>query len=105
MLNCSIFYKRCQEVNTIAKLMLLGVPNSINDKQIQRIMDRELIELETNKRRDPKSPVARYDTREWVKYAITREYPPGMPWEGIEEKKQTMGMSGARMVYMCRCIN
>jgi hypothetical protein len=41
-------------------------------------MNRELIELE------PKSPVARYDTREWVKYAI-REYPPGMPWEGIEE--------------------
>jgi hypothetical protein len=35
MLNCSIFYKRCQEVDTIAKLMLLGVPNSIKEKQIQ----------------------------------------------------------------------
>ncbi len=68
MLNCcSIFYKRCQEIDTIAKLMLLGVPNSINNKQIQRIMYRELIELEINKRKDPKSPVARYDMREWVK--------------------------------------
>ncbi len=98
MLNCSIFYQRCQEVDTIAKLMFLGVPNPIGNKQIQRIMDRELIELEINERKNPKSPVARYDMREWVKYTITRENPPGMPWEGIEEKKQKMGTSRARLV-------
>jgi hypothetical protein len=63
-------------------------------------MDRELIVLEINKRRDPKSPVARYDTSEWVKYAVNREYPPGMPLEGIEEKKQKMVISRARVVYI-----
>ncbi len=101
MLNCSIFYKRCQEVDTNVKLMLLVVPiSSIHNKQIQKIMDRELIELEIKERKDPKSPVKRYDMREWVKYTITREYPPGMPWKDIEEKKQKMGTSGARLVYI-----
>jgi hypothetical protein len=41
MLNCSIFYKKCQEVNTIAKLMLLGAPNSIDKKPILSVMDTE----------------------------------------------------------------
>jgi hypothetical protein len=44
MLICSIFYKKCQEVNTIAKLILLGAPNSIDKKQILNlnVMDTEL---------------------------------------------------------------
>jgi hypothetical protein len=101
ILNCSIFYKRCQEVGTIAKLILLGVPNSIDDKQIQRIMDRELVELEIDERMDPKPPAARYDTIEWVKYQITREYFPGMPWKGIEEKWEQVEQG---WYTCCRCI-
>jgi hypothetical protein len=53
MLNCSIFYKKCQEVDTIAKLMLLGAPNLINEKQIFKVMDAELRELEKEERKDP----------------------------------------------------
>ncbi len=34
-----------------------------------------------------------------MKYAITKEYPPGMPWEGTKEKKQKLGTSGAGLVY------
>jgi hypothetical protein len=29
MMGCSLFYKKCQEVDTVSKLILLGVPNSI----------------------------------------------------------------------------
>jgi hypothetical protein len=29
MMGCSLFYKKCQEVDTVLKLILLGVPNSI----------------------------------------------------------------------------
>ncbi len=82
MLNCSIFYKKCQEVDTIANLMLLGAPNSINEKQIFEVMDAELKELEKEEWKDPKSPATQFYKREWVKYAITKEYPLGMPWEG-----------------------
>jgi hypothetical protein len=100
MLNCSIFYKECQEVNTIAKLMLLGAPNSINEKQILNVMDAELKELTKEEQNDPKSPVNCFNEREWVKYAITKEYPLGMPWKGTKEKKQKLGTSGARLVYI-----
>jgi hypothetical protein len=101
MLNCcSIFYKKCQEVNTIPKLMLLGAPNSIDEKQILNIMDAELKELEEKERNDPKSSVNCFNEREWVKYAITKEYLPGMPWEGTKEKKQKLGRSRAQLVYI-----
>jgi hypothetical protein len=102
MLNCSIFYKKCQEVDTNAKIMLLGAPNSVAQKlkQIHKVMDTELRELEMEERKDPKSPITCFDEREWVKYTITKVYCPRMPWEGIEEKKQKMGSAGARLTYI-----
>jgi hypothetical protein len=87
MLNCSIFYKKCQEVNTVAKLMLLGTPNSINEKQILNVMDAELKEYVKEEQNDPMSPVNHFNAREWVKYAIIKEYPPGIPWEGCQGKE------------------
>ncbi len=54
MLNCSIFYKKCQEVDTIAKLMLLGAPNLIDEQQIFKVMDdKELRDLEEEEKRTP----------------------------------------------------
>jgi hypothetical protein len=100
MLNYSIFYKICQEVNTIAKLMLLGTPNSVDEKQILNVMDAELKELDREEQNNPKSPVNHFNKREWVKYAITKEYPLEMPWEGTKEKKQKLGTSRAQLVYI-----
>jgi hypothetical protein len=74
MLNSNIFYKKCQEVDTITRLMLLGAPNTIDDKQIHKIMDEELMELKKVEKEDPKSPVAWFDNRTWVKYSITCKY-------------------------------
>ncbi len=42
----AIFYKQCQEVNTIARQILLGALNSIKEQSIQQIMDDELVKLE-----------------------------------------------------------
>ncbi len=80
--------------------MLLGAPNSIDEQQIFKVMDEELRDLEEEEKKDSKSNVNHFNTKEWVKYAITKEYPPGMPWEGAEEKKQKLGTSGVRLVYM-----
>ena len=67
--------------------------NLIDKKQILKVMDAELRELEKEEWKDPKSPATQFNEREWVKYAITKEYPPGMPWEGTKERKQRLGTS------------
>jgi hypothetical protein len=46
-MGCSLFYKKCQEVDTVSKLILLGVPNSIKEEVITGILDKELAELES----------------------------------------------------------
>ena len=38
-MGCAIFYKQCQEVNTIARQILLRAANSIEEHSIQQIMD------------------------------------------------------------------
>jgi hypothetical protein len=37
---------------------------------------------------------------QWLKYAVVREFPAGMPWEGAEEKKQKQGTNNACLVYV-----
>jgi hypothetical protein len=73
MLNCSIFYKKCQKVDTVAKLMLLGAPNLIDEQQIFKVMDKELRDLEEDEKKDSNSNVNCFNMKEWVKYTITKE--------------------------------
>ncbi len=35
-----------------------------------------------------------------MKYAITKKYHLGMPWEGTKEKKQKLGTSRVQLVYI-----
>jgi hypothetical protein len=46
MMGCSLFYKKCQEVDTVLKLILLGLPNSIKEDMIKGIVDKVLVDLE-----------------------------------------------------------
>ncbi len=39
-------------------------------------------------------------TSKWLKYAVVREYPVGMPSEGAEEKKQNQGTNNARLAFI-----
>jgi hypothetical protein len=41
-MGCAIFYKQCQEVNMIARQILLGAPNTIKEDIIKQILDEEL---------------------------------------------------------------
>ncbi len=45
-MGCSLFYKKCQEVDTVSMLILLGVPNSIKEEVIQSTLNTVLINLE-----------------------------------------------------------
>ncbi len=46
MLGCSLFYKKCQKVDTVSKLILFGVPNTIEEEEIQKTPNKVLVDLE-----------------------------------------------------------
>ena len=41
-MGCAIYFKQCQEVNMVARQLLLGTPNTIEEEVIQRTFDEEL---------------------------------------------------------------
>jgi hypothetical protein len=101
MMGCAIYYKKCQEVDTVATQVLVGAPNTIEEDIIKQTMDRELMALEkklllTNT--DYK--LSKSQLKKWISYAVVREFPAGMPGEGAEEKKQKQGTSNARLAHV-----
>jgi len=100
-MGCSLFYKKCQEVDTVSKLILLGIPNSIEEKMIKDTLDKVLSELEcTQLQTDSEYKLTKDQHQNWINYTVNREFPPGMPWENAEEKKKKQGGSNARLAYV-----
>jgi hypothetical protein len=101
-MGCAIYFKQCQEVSTVARLLLLGAPNTIEEEVIKRTIDEELQQIEqrliSDNNAEYKFPQRR--TSKWLKYAVVREYPVGMPWEGAEVKKQKQGTNNARLAFI-----
>ncbi len=98
---CSIIYKKCQKVDTVSKLILLGVPNSIEEEEIKDTLDKVLLELEQELIRTHSDYKLTKDQHQnWIDYAVTREFSPGMPWEDAEEKKQKQGGINARLAFV-----
>jgi hypothetical protein len=57
-------------------------------------MDKELKELEERLiLTDAGYKLTNNQSKCWIFYAVVREFPAGMPWEGAEEKKQKQGTS------------
>jgi hypothetical protein len=44
--------------------------------------------------------LTRSQSKKWITYAVVREFPAGMLWEGTEEKKQKQGTNNARLAYV-----
>ncbi len=44
--------------------------------------------------------LSRSQSKKWITYAVVREFPAGMPWEGMEEKKQKQCTNNAQLVYV-----
>jgi hypothetical protein len=53
-MGCSIFFKKCQEVDTVSNFVFLGVPNSISEDTVKDIVDEVLQTLEDELIRDDK---------------------------------------------------
>jgi hypothetical protein len=103
MMGCAIFYKKCQEVDTVATQILIGAPNTMEEEINKQTMDKKLKVLEKKLLLTDKNyQLMREQFKNWVKYAVVREFPMGMPWEGTEEKKQKQGTNNARLTYILR---
>jgi hypothetical protein len=49
---------------------------------------------------DSKCKLTKDQRQNWIKYAVTKEFQPGMPWEDAEEKKKKQGNNYARLAYV-----
>ena len=45
-MGCLIFFKKCQEVDTVSNFVILGVPNSISEDTVKETVDKVLQSLE-----------------------------------------------------------
>jgi hypothetical protein len=100
-MGCTIFYKKCQEVDTVTLQILIGAPNTIEKDIIKQTMDKELKKIESTQLLSDKNyKLTKEQSKNWIRYAVVKDFPVGMPWEGLEEKKQEQGTSNARLAYV-----
>jgi hypothetical protein len=102
LMGCSIFFKKRQEDNTVSNHIFLGVPNSISEETVKETVDVVLQKLEAELikyNKDYKILVGQKG--KWTKFAITKGYPGGMPWEDQEEKKKKkQGSNSSRLAFI-----
>ncbi len=71
--------------------------NTIEEEVIKKTLDTVLTELEQDLiRNDSDYKLTNDQRKKWIDYAVTREFPPGMPWEDAEEKKKKKGTLSPR---------
>jgi hypothetical protein len=101
-MGCSIFFKKCQEVDTVSNFVFLGVPNLIPKDTVKETVDEVLQKLEDEVIHDDKDYKLTVRQKEnWIKYAIMKEYPGGMPWEDqAEKKKKKQGSNSSRLAFV-----
>jgi hypothetical protein len=49
---------------------------------------------------DSEYKLTKEQQKNWIKYAVVKEFPPGMPWEDAEEKKKKQRSNNARLAYV-----
>jgi hypothetical protein len=100
-MGCTIFYKQCQYVSMIARQILLGASNTIEEDIIKQTLHEELKQVEQKMLSENNEYMLSKNQRsKWLNYAVVQEFPAGMPWEGAEEKKQKQGTNNTRLAYV-----
>ena len=102
-IGCTFIYKGCQNVDTVSKYILLGVPKSIDKDEIKKVTDRRLKALEKQMAtEDPDNFPAIRESTKWIDYAITQDMPTGMPWEDTKPGQRRQNTS-FRNVFFFQC--
>ena len=68
---------------------------------IKDTLDKVLSDLEKElMQTDSEYKLTKDQRQNWIDYAVTKEFPPGMPWEDAEEKKKKQGGNNVRLAYV-----
>jgi len=101
-MGCSLFYKKCQEVDMVSKLILLGVPNSIEEDVSEDTVDKVLSELEcTLLQTDSEYKLTKDQRQNWINYAAHRGCLGGTQ----RKRKRSRGATTCGLHMYCRSIN
>jgi hypothetical protein len=49
---------------------------------------------------DKNYKLTREQSENWIRYAVVKNFPARMPWEGLDKKKQKQDKSNARLAYV-----
>jgi hypothetical protein len=68
MMGCAIYYKKCQEVDTVASQIPIGVPNTIKEETIKQTLDKELKNIkQILLKHDKEYELTREQSNNWIK--------------------------------------
>jgi hypothetical protein len=75
--------------------------NTIEEDIIRQTMDEELKAIEKKLLLTDKNyKLTREQSKNWIRYAVVKDFPAGMPWEGLDKKKQKQGTRKGRLAYV-----
>ncbi len=78
---------------------LLGLQRK--EEVIKRTLNEDLANLESTLLvSDSNYKLTKNQQENRIKYAVIKEFPPGMPWEDAEEKNKKQGNNNARLVFV-----
>jgi hypothetical protein len=82
MMGCAIYYKKCVEVDTVTSQILISIPNTIKEEIIKQMLDKELKNIkQILLKNDKEYKLTREQSNNWIRYAVMRDFPAGMPWD------------------------
>ncbi len=80
----------------MSSLIYIGKPNMIKEEVIKETLDVELTKIKQILLTTHRTyKLTKEQSKNWIRYAVVRDYSMGMPWEGIKEKKQKQGTTNA----------
>ncbi len=72
-IGCAIYYKKCQEVGTVTSLILIGVPNTIEEDAIKQMLDNKLKRIKQSLlQNDKEYKLTREQLSNWIKYVVVK---------------------------------
>jgi hypothetical protein len=93
MMGCAIYYKKCQEVDSVATQVLIGAPITIEEDIIKQTMDEELMVLEQKVHlTDTDYKLTRSQSKKWITYRNAT---------GRSGRKETKARNQQRQAGLC----
>ena len=97
-MGCCIYYNQVQELQCMKVFALLGVPTSIEGEVVHAVMTEEMRKFENKlKVTQNKEYPVHFHRDKPIKFAIIKEWPQGLPWDG---GRQGQRRESGRMAFI-----